>query len=183
MLLGYLTNRYDTTTFQMIDTVPHHFYTSAQSAHRRFDLHNYAPFPDHVHLAFKLISSDQTTHFYSVDNVKVCLLNDGIDEQDGDRNAAFTIYPNPTTRVVNVQFTMNNEQLGDGEIQVMDVYGRVLQVVGISDARISDARGSDARSASLQTVQIDLSRYATGVYIIKMVNNGRVMATGKVVRR
>ena len=183
MLLGYLTNRYDTTTFQMIDTVPHHFYTSAQSAHRRFDLHNYAPFPDHVHLAFKLISSDQTTHFYSVDNVKVCLLNDGIDEQDGDRNAAFTIYPNPTTGMVNVQFTMNNEQLGDGEIQVMDVYGRVLQVVGISDARISDARGSDARSASLQTVQIDLSRYATGVYIIKMVNNGRVMATGKVVRR
>ena len=88
------------------------------------------------------------------------------------------IYPNPTTGMVNVQFTMNNGQLGDAEIQVLDVYGRLLQVVGISDARISDAR-----SASLQSTQIDLSRYATGVYFVRLVNSGKVMAVRKMVKK
>ena len=82
------------------------------------------------------------------------------------------IFPNPTTGMVNVQFTMNNVQLGDAEIQVLDVYGRLLNVVGISDAR----------SASLQAVQIDLSRYATGVYFVRWVNGGKVMAVRKVVK-
>ena len=82
------------------------------------------------------------------------------------------IFPNPTTGMVNVQYTMNNVQLGDAEIQVLDVYGRLLNVVGISDAR----------SASLQAVQIDLSRYATGVYFVRWVNGGKVMAVRKVVK-
>ena len=67
---------------------------------------------------------------------------------------------------------MNNGQWVNGEIQVLDVYGRLLDVVGISDAR----------SASLQAVQIDLSRYATGVYFVRWVNGGKVMAVRKVVK-
>ncbi len=86
--------------------------------------------------------------------------------------ANLTLYPNPTTGMVNVQFTMNNVQSGAGEIQVLDVYGRVLDVVDISDAR----------GASVQTVQIDLSHYATGVYFVRMVNGGKVMAVRKVVK-
>ena len=82
------------------------------------------------------------------------------------------IFPNPTTGMVNVQYTMNNVQLGDAEIQVLDVYGRLLNVVGISDSR----------SASLQAVQIDLSRYATGVYFVRWVNGGKVMAVRMVVK-
>ena len=88
-----------------------------------------------------------------------------------------TLYPNPTTGMVNVQCTMNNVQLGDAEIQVLDVYGRLLDVVGISDARILDAR-----SASQQSVQIDLSRYATGIYLLRVINGGKVMAVRKVVK-
>ena len=80
-------------------------------------------------------------------------------------DGSITIYPNPSTGMVNVQFTMNNIQLGNGEIQVLDVHGRLLQVVGISDAC----------GASLQTVQIDLSRYATGVYLVRLVNGGDVV--------
>ena len=82
-----------------------------------------------------------------------------------------TLYPNPTTGMVNVQFTMNNVQLGAGEIQVLDVYGRLLQNV------------ETCHGASLQTTQIDLSHYATGVYFVRMVNGGKVMAVKKVVRR
>ncbi len=87
-------------------------------------------------------------------------------------NGQFTLYPNPTTGMVNVQFTMNNVQSGAGEIQVLDVYGRVLDAVDISDAR----------GASVQAVQIDLSRYATGIYLVRWVNGGKVMAVRKVVK-
>ena len=34
-----------------------------------------------------------------------------------------------------------------------------------------------------ETTQIDLSNYATGIYIIKLVNGGRVVATGKMVKQ
>ena len=85
--------------------------------------------------------------------------------------ANLTLYPNPTTGMVNVQFTMNNVQLGAGEIQVLDVYGRLLQTV------------ETCHGASLQTTQIDLSHYATGIYLVRWVNGGKVMAVKKVVRR
>ena len=87
-------------------------------------------------------------------------------------NGQFTLYPNPTNDIVNVQCTMNNVQSGTGEIQVLDVYGRALDAVDISDAR----------SASVQAVQIDLSRYATGIYLVRWVNGGKVMAVRKVVK-
>ena len=88
-------------------------------------------------------------------------------------DGSITIYPNPSKGMVNVQFTMNNIQLGNGEIQVLDVHGRLLQVVGISDAC----------GASLQTVQIDLSRYATGVYLVRLVNGGDVITVKNVVKK
>ena len=52
------------------------------------------------------------------------------------------------------------------ELRVYDVYGRLLHTV----------------PAGEQTVQIDLSHYATGVYLIQLVNNGNVMAVRKVVK-
>ncbi|MDD6582527.1 MAG: T9SS type A sorting domain-containing protein, partial [Bacteroidales bacterium] len=92
----------------------------------------------------------------------------GIAHYDGSQ---FALYPNPTTGMVNVQLAMNNEQLDGDEIQVFDVYGRMLDMVGTRC------------TTSPQSIQIDLSRYATGIYIIKLVNDGRVMATGKVVKQ
>ena len=96
-------------------------------------------------------------------------IHDGISTYN---NNLLTLYPNPTTGMVNVQWTMNNVQSGTGEIQVLDVYGRLLDAVDISDAR----------SASVQTVQIDLSHYATGIYFVRLVNGGKVMAVRKVVK-
>ena len=81
-----------------------------------------------------------------------------------------SLYPNPTNGIVNVQFTMNNVQLGAGEIQVLDVYGRLLQTV------------ETRHGTSLQTTQIDLSQYATGVYLVRVVNSGKVIAVRKVVK-
>ncbi|MBO6050607.1 MAG: T9SS type A sorting domain-containing protein [Bacteroidales bacterium] len=83
------------------------------------------------------------------------------------------LYPNPTKDLVNVQLTINNEQLGEVGIQVFDVYGRLLEVINMADAR----------GASLQTAQIDLSQYAKGVYFVKAVSEGKVIAVRKVVKR
>ncbi|MBQ9508482.1 MAG: T9SS type A sorting domain-containing protein [Bacteroidales bacterium] len=68
---------------------------------------------------------------------------------------------------------MNNEQLNEIDIQLFDVYGRLLEVVNMADAR----------GASLQTTQIDLSRYAQGVYFVKAVSEEKVIAVRKVVKR
>ena len=172
MEFGYLTDRYDPTTFHLIDTVPPHFYTSSQSAHRHYNLSDYAPFPDLAHLVFQLTSSDQATHFYSVDNIKVSLLSDTVDDHIGDNNGAFTLYPNPITGIVNIQLSPETCPLKP-EIQVFDVYGRLLDVADISDAR----------GASLQTVQINLSHYAPGIYFVKLVNGDGVIGVRKVIRK
>ena len=83
------------------------------------------------------------------------------------------LYPNPTKDVVNVQLTINNEQLDGVNIQLFDVYGRLLEVINMTDAR----------GASLQTTQIDLSQYAKGVYFVKAVAEGKAIAVRKVVKR
>ena len=81
------------------------------------------------------------------------------------------LYPNPTDGTVNVQFTTGNGEQGNVEIQVVDVYGRMLNNVETM-----------CTSSLQQTVQLDLSRYANGVYLVKMVNNGKVVAVRKVVK-
>ena len=78
-----------------------------------------------------------------------------------------TLYPNPTNDIVNVQFTIYNEQWENMELRVYDVYGRLLQTV------------ETCHGASLQ---IDLSQYTPGVYLVRVVNGGKVMAVRKVVK-
>ena len=83
--------------------------------------------------------------------------------------ANLRIYPNPTTGIVTVELSTETAAQKP-EIQVFDVYGRKMSVV------------ETMCTSSLQTVQIDLSRYATGVYLIKVIDGGTVMAIGKVVK-
>ena len=56
------------------------------------------------------------------------------------------------------------------ELRVYDVYGRLLQTV------------ETCHGASLQTTQIDLSQYAPGVYLVRVVNSGKVITVRKVVK-
>ena len=168
ILFGYLTDRYDPTTFQLLDTVPPHFYTDASNAHRRYYLGDYAPFPDYAHLTFKLNSSDQGTHFYSIDNVLVSLVTDsvGIDERD-DNNGTFSLYPNPTNDIVIVNMTPETLSLNP-KIYVLDIYGRWLETI---------------ETFHKTSLQVDLSSYANGIYLLKMTDGtGRVLAVQKVVK-
>ena len=64
------------------------------------------------------------------------------------------IYPNPATDVVNVQCTMNNEQLGD-ELQLFDVYGKLLQIVPITS----------------ETTPINVADLASGIYFVRVTTD------------
>ena len=92
----------------------------------------------------------------------------GIDNHDG---FDFKVYPNPTSNIVNVECTMNNVKFGDMELQLVDAYGRLLDVVGANN------------HSPLQTAQIDLSRYADGVYFVKVVADDKTIAVRKVVKQ
>ena len=83
--------------------------------------------------------------------------------------ADLILYPNPTTGIVTVQLAPKTLSLNP-EIHVFDVYGRMLSVV------------ETFHETSLQTMEIDLSRYANGIYLLKVVDNGKVIAVGKVVK-
>ncbi|MCR5550768.1 MAG: alpha/beta fold hydrolase [Bacteroidales bacterium] len=65
--------------------------------------------------------------------------------------------PNPTSGVLNVQMPYSESPAKD--IKVYDVYGKLVDVV------------ETRRAASLQTVQINLSRYPDGVYFVQAGNS------------
>ena len=97
----------------------------------------------------------------------------GIDAHD--LSAIMTVYPNPTAGIVNVQCTMNNVQVETLEYHVFDAFGRLLQ--------ITDGVETGEHGSFVQTAQIDLSGFANGIYLVKAVADGNVVAVRKVVKR
>ena len=79
--------------------------------------------------------------------------------------SGLTLYPNPTTGIVTIR--LNPETCNSTpEIQLFDIYGRRLQSVSVTG----------------ENTQVDLSHYSTGVYIVKLMNGGKVVAVRKVVK-
>lgn len=72
---------------------------------------------------------------------------------------SITIYPNPTKEVVNVQCTMNNVQWEGADIEVLDIYGKLLQTFK-SDAEIT---------------QINVSGLANGMYFVRVTTDQGVV--------
>ena len=75
------------------------------------------------------------------------------------------VYPNPTSGIVTLQLTPETCSLKP-EIQIFDIYGKRLLVMSVNG----------------ETNQIDLSSYTSGVYMIKLVGDGRVIGVRKVVK-
>ena len=113
----------------------------------------------------KSVCSFGESNFVNGNNITV-----GIDDYNGFN---FKVYPNPTNGIVNVQFTDHNSPIT--QIHVYDVYGKLVgvNVVGTND----DSPIPQA------TAQIDLSRYANGVYFIKVVANDHMIGIRKVVKQ
>ena len=72
-----------------------------------------------------------------------------------------TVYPNPTTGVVQIK----NEELRMENVEVYDVYGKLLNVMSVDD----------------HTATLDLSSYAKGTYFVK-VTTERGVVTKRVVK-
>jgi len=109
----------------------------------------------------------QTVH--GCDSVVTLHLTITVGIDDHNLAASMTVYPNPTTGIVNVQCTMNNVQIETMEYHVFDVFGKLVDVV------MADTHGS--------TAQFDLSGFANGVYLVKAVADGNVVAVRKVVKQ
>ena len=75
----------------------------------------------------------------------------GIDDME---LSSVQVYPNPTDGSVNVKYDMSNGQLFDGEVQLFDMYGKLLNKW--------EMKGENKT--------LDLSSYAAGVYMLKLVN-------------
>jgi hypothetical protein len=73
---------------------------------------------------------------------------------------------------------MNNVQAGMVDFHVYDAYGKLVDV---TIAGVSGTQG--VCDTPLQTAQIDLSHFAPGVYFIKAVADGNVVAVRKIVKR
>ena len=140
-------------------------------------------------------SGDYTFNFTSADGCDSIIIlhltvETGINNHD--INASMKVYPNPTAGVLNVELTINNVQSGDVAVQIYDMYGKLLDMVNVGNTdamnRIPTGRSMDSYGEantyglSAQTTQIDLSSYANGVYFIKAVAEGNVVAIRKIVK-
>ena len=103
----------------------------------------------------------------------------GIDEHH--LGASMTVYPNPTTGVVNVECTMDDVEMGAVEFQLFDAFGRLLRTTDGVGANNDSPLRTDGHGSSVQT-QIDLSHYASGTYFVKAVADGCVIAVRKVIK-
>jgi 3'-phosphoadenosine 5'-phosphosulfate sulfotransferase (PAPS reductase)/FAD synthetase len=92
----------------------------------------------------------------------------GIDNYD---DFDFKVYPNPTNGIVFVQCAMNDVQVGTIEVRLYDAYGKMLDVEEIQGV------------TTLRTTEIDMSRFASGIYFVRAVADGNVVAVRKMVKR
>lgn len=75
------------------------------------------------------------------------------------------VYPNPTSGIFNLQMEIPVSQQVD--IQVFDIFGKMLF----------------SQNATGNLTEIDLTSMASGVYVLRLVADGKVAATAKVVKQ
>lgn len=84
-----------------------------------------------------------------------------------DATNTMTLYPNPATNILFVQLSDCISESSNVEIQLFDMYGKLLQVVPVTE----------------ETTQFDLNTCASGLYFVKAVADGQTVAVQKIVRR
>jgi len=94
-------------------------------------------------------------------------INVGIDEYDFA--ASMTVYPNPTTGILNIQIANLGTPIS--EFLLYDIYGKLVDKVWLQN------------SDSTETAQIDLAELSNGIYFVKAVADGKVVAVRKVVKQ
>ena len=91
----------------------------------------------------------------------------GIDNYD--LAVSMTVYPNPNPGILNVQITNFNRPIS--EFLMYDVYGKLVDKVRTQ------------YDITTETTQIDMSKLSNGIYFVKAVADGKVIAVRKVVKQ
>lgn len=86
-------------------------------------------------------------------------------EENGE-NGSLTLFPNPTTDVIQLHYVAPHNDFENIEIQIFNIYGQQLLSLPMQS----------------EHTQIDLSPYATGMYLVKLVQYHKVIAIRKVIR-
>lgn len=81
---------------------------------------------------------------------------------DNFMQTEFSIFPNPTSNYITFQ---TNQTIQNGKIQLTDLSGRVLQQFNFD-----------------QSLQIDLSHFSKGIYLIKLYSNNKLLSVQKLVK-
>jgi len=84
----------------------------------------------------------------------------GIDDVEG---VSMSIYPNPTSNIINITI----DGVEEATIELYDMYGRLTERI---------------ERTSNQT-SVDMSKYSTGVYFVRIYKDGTLVGTKKVVRK
>lgn len=94
---------------------------------------------------------------------------------EGYADVDFRVYPNPTSSVINVEFGMGNAELDGTDIQVVDMYGKLVRVGSVETVHVP----------SLQRARIDLSHLPPGVYFIQLISkrDSHPLAVKKIVKQ
>ena len=110
---------------------------------------------------YSVTVSNQPCTSTAQDNITIMIT--GIEDYE---QSGVTLYPNPTSSIVNVEFEMGNEQWRDVKIQVFDMYGKRLRMVPVEAS----------------TTQVDLSMFADGVYTLRIETPTGIL-TRKIVKQ
>jgi len=96
-------------------------------------------------------------------NTYICL---GTEEHEDARIPVITVYPNPASSILTVKFNPHNNN-GLTTVEVIDAYGRKVY--------------NNVLSFSTKQTKINVTNWAKGLYLIRVIENGKVVAWRKIV--
>jgi len=81
-------------------------------------------------------------------------------------NAAIQIYPNPAQDDLTIEYQLTNNE--DATLQITDITGRMVAAKNLSSQK--------------QEEVVDISGFAQGLYLYKVVQNNLLVSTGKIIK-
>lgn len=115
------------------------------------------------------LSSTYTFHFltqYGCDSTVTLHLTITTGIEENAENGELTLFPNPTTGIIQIQYVTPHNNFENIEIQLFNIYGQKLLSLPMQS----------------EHAVIDLSPYATGMYLVKLIQHHKVMAIRKIVK-
>ncbi len=107
------------------------------------------------HNYYRLEEVDLDGHSYLISQV--------VDIEHVSTGNEVTVFPNPTDKLVHVNFYADKESRG--VIQVKDLNGRMLKEISFTS------------NTGLNSIEVDLDEIASGLYVVQVFNQSRLLQT------